>query len=273
MSSFEDLRTIDRVPHDNFAEAARARDLLHDDASYGDCLEEAARFRLPVELRALFSYMLAFCDRGYPVSDAIALAYFDISDRLLILHCNISDRITAAADMRPELTPVEVNYERHATKGHELYVCLNENQKNAADSILASLDTDRHKLHFIDGPGGSGKTFLYNSLYHILKSQRKSVICVAWTGIAARLLPEGKRGSSTFKLSLQSENRVCNIRREDRHADPLKAADIIIWDEVSMVPKCILEAVDLLFQDLMCNCLQFGEKKLFWVATSGKYSR
>ncbi|KIH49821.1 hypothetical protein ANCDUO_20103 [Ancylostoma duodenale] len=59
---------------------------------------------------------------------------------------------------------------------------------------------------------------------------------------------------------MQSGNRDCMLRREDRDALSLKAADVIIWDEISMVPKYSLEAVDLLLQDLMCTRINFGGK-------------
>ncbi|WKY15075.1 hypothetical protein Q1695_000524 [Nippostrongylus brasiliensis] len=62
MKSFVDLRTVDDVTYNTFGEAARALHLLHDDAHYSACLEEAAQFGMPRELRSIFSYMLAFCE-------------------------------------------------------------------------------------------------------------------------------------------------------------------------------------------------------------------
>ena len=112
----------------------------------------------------------------------------------------------------------------------------------------------------MDGSGGSGKTFLYIFLHHILIGQRKAVVCVAWTGVAASLLPEGRTVSSTFKLNMQSGNHDCVQRQEAKEAIFLKEADVVIWNEISMVPKFSLEAVDLALQDLMCNAILFGGK-------------
>ncbi|RCN37604.1 hypothetical protein ANCCAN_16484 [Ancylostoma caninum] len=253
--SSEDLRTIEGVVHTTFTEAARAFNLLHDDAHYGECLAEAAQFQMPFELRALFGYMLAFCDisdpqllydriktsmaeyfinRGYSPLDAESLVYYDLSNRLAILQYNLSERITPPTPHRPELEAIQDDWEYHSNKGTELYNCLNSQQRTAADSILASFETGRQKMHYIDGPGGSGKTYLYNTIYHILKGRHKSIICVAWTGIAASLLPEGRTASSTFKLSMGSGNRECVLKREHRDAIPLKQADAIVWDEISM---------------------------------------
>ncbi|RCN31570.1 hypothetical protein ANCCAN_22640 [Ancylostoma caninum] len=250
------LRTVENILYPTFTETARARRLLHDDTHYGECLEEASLFQLPTELHALFGYMLAFCDisepqqlfdrfkacmaedfvhRGYSQTKAEALVYYDLSGRLAALQYNFSEQVTLPVLPRSEFSSVE---EYHRTKRAELYACLN----------------------FIDGPGGSGKTYIYNAMYHILKGQQKSV--VAWTGIAGSLLPERRTASSTFKLNMASGNRDCAMRREDRDAATLKEADAIIWDEISMVPKFSLEAVDLLLQDLMCNALSFGGKTI-----------
>ncbi|VDK43225.1 unnamed protein product, partial [Cylicostephanus goldi] len=278
--SFEDLRTVEGRLHLTFLDAARALGLLHDDSHYESCLEEAARFQMPAELRALFSYMLAFCEisdprnlydrfksdmaedfiyRGSTEYEAEALAYFDLYDRLQVLRYDLSVRIPLPAQSRPVL-PDQTDYAYHDQKGKEMYQCLNQQQKLAADDILASSVFGRGKLHFVDGPGGSGKTYLYNAIYHILKGERKSVVCVAWTGIAASLLPEGRTASSTFKLNMKSGNRECSMRREAKEATILKEASTIIWDEISMVPRFSLEAVDLLLQDLMCTNELFGGK-------------
>ncbi|KHJ93596.1 hypothetical protein OESDEN_06491 [Oesophagostomum dentatum] len=197
--------------------------------------------------------------RGFSQDDAEALVFYDLSDRLSVLQYNLSDRIRPPP-ARPELPVLEVNWEWHSRKGEEMYNSLNDNQRAAADNILQMGSTNRRKLHFVDGPGGSGKTYLYNAIYHVLNGRRKRVICVAWTGIAASLLPHGRTASSTFKLNMRADNRECSLKREDRDATPLKEADAIIWDEISMVPKFALEAVDLLLQDLMCNNIPFGGK-------------
>ena len=44
------------------------------------------------------------------------------------------------------------------------------------------------KCYFIDGPGGTGKTYLYQSLIASVQSQGKSIVIVASTGIEATLL-------------------------------------------------------------------------------------
>ncbi|KHJ98084.1 hypothetical protein OESDEN_01927 [Oesophagostomum dentatum] len=279
--SFEDLCTVGGTLFPSFTEATRVFDLLHNDTHYGDCLEEAVLFGIPIALRALFSYMLAFCDilspqhlfdrfkmkmaeeftySGFSPNSAEAIIYYDLSDRLSVLQYNLADQIRPPSLVRPQLAVVEINREEHSRKGAEMYSCLNANQRAVANSILQSLDSNRRKLRFVDGPAGSGKTYLYNTIYHILKGRRKSVICVAWTGFAASLLLEGGTVSSTFILNMRAENRECSIKREDRDTESLVQVDVIIGDEISMVPKFSLDAVNVMAQDLMCNMPPFRGK-------------
>ena len=69
-----------------------------------------------------------------------------------------------------------------------------------------------NKCFYIDGPGGSGKSYLLNSLITLLNNEDINVLPVAWTGIAANLLLSGKTPHATFQLSLNiTEDTTCNI--------------------------------------------------------------
>uniref|UniRef100_A0A8C5M9U6 ATP-dependent DNA helicase n=1 Tax=Leptobrachium leishanense TaxID=445787 RepID=A0A8C5M9U6_9ANUR len=46
--------------------------------------------------------------------------------------------------------------------------------------------------YFIDGPGGSGKTYLYQTLLHSFRGNKQIALAVASTGIAANLLEGGR---------------------------------------------------------------------------------
>ncbi|WKY15588.1 hypothetical protein Q1695_000791 [Nippostrongylus brasiliensis] len=109
----------------------------------------------------------------------------------------------------------------------QLYSQLNDDQRAATDELPLSFLSTHSNLHFIDGPGGSGKTFFYNALYN--KGRDYNVINAAWTGIAVNLLPEGRTVCPPFKLnspSLDDRSR----RQQQRNASdfdgkpPLQAA-------------------------------------------------
>jgi hypothetical protein len=119
----------------------------------------------------------------------------------------------------------------------------------------------RNNCFFLDGPGGSGKTFFYNTLMSILRGQSKIIIPVASTGIAATLLAGGRTYHSQFKLPiLLKENSTSNMRFNSEDAKLLKESSLIIWDEATMATHYALDAVDRLLKDLLGNDSPFGGK-------------
>jgi hypothetical protein len=63
---------------------------------------------------------------------------------------------------------------------------------------------------FIDGPGGTGKTFLYNNLLAAVRKEGDIALAVASSGIAALLLPGGRTAHSRLKIPFKLES-TCNI--------------------------------------------------------------
>ena len=87
-----------------------------------------------------------------------------------------------------------------------------------------------HSL-FLDGPGGTGKTFLYECLSANLRSRGKKVIAVASSGIAATLLTGGRTAHSQFKIPIDiNEASTCSINVRSALAIQLQETDLIIWD-------------------------------------------
>ena len=65
---------------------------------------------------------------------------------------------------------------------------LNADQRKAFDAIMEAVDSKSEKCFFLNGSGGTGKTFVYNTLCYALCALGKIVICIASSGIAALLL-------------------------------------------------------------------------------------
>jgi hypothetical protein len=68
---------------------------------------------------------------------------------------------------------------------------LNEEQRSAYDKILSVVDTNNGGVLFMDGPGGTGKTYLYKALLAALCSQYKVVVATATSGVVTSILPGG----------------------------------------------------------------------------------
>lgn len=119
----------------------------------------------------------------------------------------------------------------------------------------------KERCFFVDGPGGTGKTYLYETIYYYCVVEGFNCIITAWTGIAASLLPTGRTVHSTFKLPLNlTETATCNIRNNSTEWRKLKKADIILWDECSMAESRALTAVNEFLKELEQTSVPFGGK-------------
>lgn len=54
-----------------------------------------------------------------------------------------------------------------------------DEQKSAFNQIISAVELDNSKAFFIDGFGGSGKTFLYNTLLAKVRSEGDKAIAMA----------------------------------------------------------------------------------------------
>ncbi|XP_021724310.1 ATP-dependent DNA helicase PIF1-like [Chenopodium quinoa] len=119
----------------------------------------------------------------------------------------------------------------------------------------------KHGAFFIDGPGGTGKTFLYNALYAEIRLMNKIVLPTATSGIAAANIPSGRTAHSRFKISLDPlESLACNVPKQGSLAALLRETTLIIWDEASMAKKENVESLDVLLRDICNPELLFGGK-------------
>lgn len=91
---------------------------------------------------------------------------------------------------------------------------LNPEQQAAAKAVLASVSSwctnqdlaggyippSKASVFFIEGPAGTGKTTTYKAICEMLEAKGKSVLCMAFTGSAACLLPNGRTCHNALKL-------------------------------------------------------------------------
>jgi ATP-dependent DNA helicase PIF1 len=66
---------------------------------------------------------------------------------------------------------------------------LNAEQRSAYDEIMAAVCSKQGGLFFVDGPGGTRKTFLYRALLAKLRSQDKLVVATATSRVTAAIMP------------------------------------------------------------------------------------
>jgi hypothetical protein len=78
------------------------------------------------------------------------------------------------------------------------------------------------------------------------------VLAVASSGIASLLLLGSRTAHSRFKIPIDLHNELtCNITQHMKVAELVRKADLIIWDEASMMHRQAFEVVDRTLRDLM----------------------
>jgi ATP-dependent DNA helicase PIF1 len=97
-------------------------------------------------------------------------------------------------------------YEEHIIEVNEedknLHKSLNTEQMATYKTIMSTVGSSNGEVFFINGPGGTGNTFLYRALLGTVQSQDKIVVAIATSGVAASIMPGGQTAHSHFKIPL-----------------------------------------------------------------------
>ncbi|XP_060129913.1 uncharacterized protein LOC132592021 [Zootoca vivipara] len=286
--SFEDLRTVNGNIYPSFQDAAKERGLINDDQVWENTLEDAIQYSMPKQLRELFAYICVFASLQN-MNDLFVKYEQYLTEDIVQKHIHHNDECTICRYIAlqeicnilqlhgkkcedfglPPILPnsnlLTDNYNQvfKKQKAEEMTITLNKEQKTALQTILQATENDNLSNHcfFIDGPGGSGKTYLYKTLLSTFRGQGNIALPVASTGIAANLLEGGRTYHSQFKLPVPIvENTTSNIRLNSVDAERLRNSKIIIWDECTMAPSVALAVVSRLLQEIMDNNKPFGGK-------------
>ncbi|CDF40520.1 ATP dependant DNA helicase [Chondrus crispus] len=171
---------------------------------------------------------------------------------------------------RPSTHSGHVNTEVLEQRLQQALPLFNEGQRNAFNRIVDSILPDvsaapNSRVFFLDAPGGTGKTFLTNSIQNVLTIRAKTVLPVATSAVAAVLLYGGRTAHSVFKIPvpLLSDN-TCNISPNSTLGEDMKDVDLIIWDEIVMCHRYCIEAVDRTLRDLTGTHFPFGGKHVLF---------
>ncbi|KAF7807457.1 ATP-dependent DNA helicase PIF1-like [Senna tora] len=151
----------------------------------------------------------------------------------------------------------ELNYDREflRTQHSQLFSSLTSGQRNIYDMIIDAVNRSEGGVFFVNGFGGSGKTFVWNTLTAELRG---------WGEI---VLTGGRTTHSRFVIPLDStESSTCNIMQCSDHANLLLHTKLIIWDEAPMAHRYYFEALDMSLRDIIgyhnpeCYKKPFGGK-------------
>ena len=290
-TSYEDLRTYQGITYPTFREACIAYGLTKDDNEWRQCLEEAKHMAVGCQMRHLFVTILKDCTPADPrvLWDTFWQDICDDVKRHPVFHNRdtepseeeiqdyglyLIDQILAQSgkrlqdwDCMPQVTgdwatilqnqnpfiaeQRDYDPEEQAELARQHKDTLNPDQHSAFLKITEAITQSTGEIFFLHGPGGTGKTYLYNTLCYDLRSQGKIVLCVASSGIAALLLKGGRTAHSRFKIPVPChEASFCSISKNTPMAALICHTDLVIWDEAPMQHRHIMEAVDCSFRDL-----------------------
>ncbi|XP_058810119.1 ATP-dependent DNA helicase pif1-like [Phymastichus coffea] len=287
--SFESLRTVDNVIHPTFTAACLALGLIENDEEWKRAIEEGTKCMMPQKLRYLFVRILIHCQplnpeelwdqfknqlsedfsRYHDESISNKMAYFHIDTLLNEEGRSLADFPTMNQFVETEFPCLhQLAFPRSlqptAERGQDRYNNLNPQQKQIVDMVVEAVQNINYtgpKRIYMDGPGGSRKTYVYETIYCKLNSENIKICAMAFTGIAATLLPHGKTVHKTFGLPVPMfQDSSSNIKAQSKEAQLLRETKVFIWDEISMAPRYALEIVNKTLQNFMNYNLPFGGK-------------
>jgi hypothetical protein len=289
-TSFEDLRTFEGERYETFREACLARGLLENDNEWIKCLQEAGDMQTGSALRSLFATILLHCNPSAPAAlwDQFKVKICDdLERRLQREHPNdiittemtydyglhLVDKILKASgkslkDFPPMPEPhrqwedvcnnyllwEQLNYDRQelAARVAQQYQQFNNEQRILYDDVIDSVNNKKGEIFFVHSAGGGGKTFVCNTIAAAVRKEESIALCVASSGIASLLLEGGRTAHSRFKIPLQiNESSKCKIKRGSDLHKVLEKTGIVIWDEVPMQHKHVVEANDRTLQEVL----------------------
>ena len=155
---------------------------------------------------------------------------------------------------------MDYNQEQLAVQTDDLQQHLTDDQRQVYNAVLelvqqgSIINGNRSSnIIFLDAPGGTGKSFVINSMLKKIRSGSKIARATASSGIATALLQGGRTLHRTFRIPLDmhlKEQPTCSIKRGTALAKVIKDAAASIVDEAPMTHKSAYEAVDHTLQDI-----------------------
>lgn len=286
--SFEDIRTVNGIIYRTYQEAAVAMNLVEDDKEFIVCMKEASDVMPPNQIRKVFAYILCYnsvnnsyelwelfkdkmsedyIHKGFDSKSSENKALLDIEQILIINNYTLQLFNLPETYENEELEEEEYDTEEEKMYFNEHIDTLNEKQKHIFNEITQIISDINilNKCFYIDGPGGSGKTYLYNVLMAFYRSQNEIVLPFATTGISALLLKGGRTAHSGFKLPIPMfDHSLSSMNMNSVNAKTIRKSKLIIIDESSMLLSNSLRCINILLQDIMKNDLLFGGKAILF---------
>jgi PIF1-like helicase len=141
----------------------------------------------------------------------------------------------------------------------EGYALAMVKQRTILDTICVAVELSHGALFFIDGSGGTGKTFVENLQLTWVPVNCRIALAVASSGITATLLYNGCMSRSLFHIPIDVQREsVCTVPAHSALAQIFRFMALIVWDEVSSQHQYGFKAVNRMLQDIRKSNQWFG---------------
>jgi ATP-dependent DNA helicase PIF1 len=141
-----------------------------------------------------------------------------------------------------------------------LVAMMTAEQRAGYVTVMASIGSPRScNVFALLSSAGCGKTVFANAVASSVRATGRIAICVAASALAAMLLLGGTTAHSRFHIPIPAnDGTVCCFSADDRHL--IRSADVILYDECSMVHHDVADTLERSLRDLMGDSRPFGGK-------------
>ncbi|UYV73502.1 hypothetical protein LAZ67_10003841 [Cordylochernes scorpioides] len=285
-TSYEDLKKIRNYIYPDFKSAAIALNLVNDDMMWDKTINEATESKMPYQIRQLFAMICVFHSelknplylwnkyKEFMTEDFVHRNINNYENQALLdiesffkAHGKTCANYNLPVPFAQDEIIMEYNQEEERILGNAYISNLNSQQKKIFDIVINSVENnaENQRLFCVDGPAGTGKTFLFQTLMCFLRGAGKIVLPCASTGIAATLLKGGRTYHSLFKLPIPlNETSIANFDKDSNLKNEIISSSLIIWDEISMAIGYALTTIDRKLRDVMRDERPFGGKVILF---------
>ncbi|GFX98538.1 ATP-dependent DNA helicase [Trichonephila clavipes] len=287
-TSFTERKIVNGQECQTYREACEARRLLEND-NHWETMKEAVQCRSPDKIRELYATLLSSCGLSNPrtlwdkykeymaddILHQLQQVHTDMTfnqhiynETLIIIENKVFTIVGKILDDFGMQSPRrdnkdnfnneiarELDYDFIALQHQaaELVPQLLPEQIHVFHQVLRKIDSGNGGLFFLDAPGGTGKTFLLNSLLMSVRKDKKIAVAVVSSGIAVTLLNGGRTAHSVLKLPLnlaQEDSPICNFSNNSSRGKMLLECKFLVRDESTMSHKKAIEALNRTLEDL-----------------------
>jgi hypothetical protein len=290
--SFEDLASYNGQLHSTFRAACQARGLYANDVDLISAFQEITEVEVCVDrIRRLFARMLVhsapvdpqalfnqfvdeLCD-GPVDDDAVAAALLSIEGMMNEMGRSLADsdygfvlpdsdgpgaRARSSRRRVDGSSDAQMSREEAQVEKNRLLPLFTAEQSDALQQVLQSVRSpEACNVFVLLSSAGCGKTVFANGLAASVRADGGTAVCVAASAMAAMLLSGGRTAHSALHIPIPAHDAsMCNLTYEERTV--LQRADVIIYDEISMVHQHVADTVDRSLRDVMHDERPFGGK-------------